>query len=217
MPVSPQKYNGMLGMGCVQTNSPTSSMTARPCSFHASTAQPSARHCMAPGVCGSSRLPPIKAPAKSVPPEILHHQIWPPRSPTACGSLPPRGVNFPWGGPAGNCCSCANCSVPQDWASALRGEPVVPRARTVDRSPQVRKSMPDFMQLAKNAAPAPKNVTPRSAAKRHRVVQSGAIFCPLVSTVLPPGLPSKMQQVVPPSRPATWAFHITHPVELYQW
>jgi len=35
--------------------------------------------------------------------------------------------------------------------------------------------------------------------------------------LLPPGLPSKITQVVPPSRPETWAFHITHPVELYQW
>ncbi len=26
----------------------------------------------------------------------------PPRSPTACGSLPPEGANFPWGGPAEN-------------------------------------------------------------------------------------------------------------------
>ena len=42
--------------------------------------------------------------------------------------------------------------------------------------------------------PAPKNVTPRSAAKRHSVVQSVVSFAP-------PGLPSKMQQVVPPSSP----------------
>ena len=66
------------------------------------------------------------------------------------------------------------------------------------------------MQLAKKAAPAPKKVTPRSAAKRQRVVQSGA-------SLLPPGLPSYRQQVVPLSKPATCAFHITQPVELYQW
>ena len=77
--------------------------------------------------------------------------------------------------------------------------------------------MSAFRQLAKKAAPAPKNVTPIRDAKRHSVVQSGACLFPATSTVLPPGLPSKMQQVVPPSKPATCAFHITHPVELYQW
>ena len=70
--------------------------------------------------------------------------------------------------------------------------------------------MPAFMQLAKNAAPAPKKVTPVSAAKRHSTPQSG-------SSLLPPGLPSKMTQVVPESRPLICAFHITQPVELYQW
>ena len=49
--------------------------TGSPCSFQASTAAPSRRHCMMPGVCGSSRLPPMKAPAKSVPPEMLSHQM----------------------------------------------------------------------------------------------------------------------------------------------
>ena len=48
------------------------------------------------------------------------------------------------------------------------------------------------------------------AAKRHSTVQSGA-------SLLPPGLPSKMTQVVPDSSPAICAFHITQPVELYQW
>ena len=43
------------------------------------------------------------------------------------------------------------------------------------------------------------------------------IFCPWASTVRPPGLPSKMQQVVPLSRPLVCAFHMTQPVELYQW
>ena len=35
--------------------------------------------------------------------------------------------------------------------------------------------------------------------------------------MVPPGLPSKITQVVPLSRPLVWAFHITQPVELYQW
>ncbi|GAO25801.1 hypothetical protein ALISP_5621 [Alicycliphilus sp. B1] len=35
--------------------------------------------------------------------------------------------------------------------------------------------------------------------------------------MLPPGLPSYSTQVVPPSRPPTWAFHMIQPVELYQW
>jgi hypothetical protein len=45
------------------------------------------------------------------------------------------------------------------------------------------RSTPAFMQLAKNAAPAPKKVTPRSAPKRHSVAQSGL-------SLLPAGLPS---------------------------
>ena len=53
-------------------------------------------------------------------------------------------------------------------------------------------------------------VTPVSDAKRQSVAQSGC-------SLLPPGLPSKMTQVVPASRPPTWAFHMTQPVELYQW
>ena len=77
--------------------------------------------------------------------------------------------------------------------------------------------MPAFMQLAKNAAPAPKNVAPTFAPKRHSVVQSGATLLPAASTVLPPGLPSNRQQVLPLSKPLICAFHITQPVELYQW
>ena len=60
------------------------------------------------------------------------------------------------------------------------------------------------------AAPAPKKVTPVSAAKRQSTDQSGF-------SLVPPGLPSKMTQVVPESRPAICAFHITQPVLLYQW
>ena len=45
---------------------------------------------------------------------------------------------------------------------------------------------------------------------RHSTVQSGR-------SLLPPGLPSYSTQVVPPSRPPTWAFHMIQPVELYQW
>lgn len=64
-------------------------------------------------------------------------------------------------------------------------------------------------QLAKNAAPAPKKVAFDCATKRHSVVQSGL-------SLAPPGLPSKMQQVVPLSRPPTWLFHMIQPVEEYQ-
>ena len=69
--------------------------------------------------------------------------------------------------------------------------------------------MSALVQLAKNAAPAPKNVTSASATKRHSVNQSGLSFDP-------PGLPSKMQQVVPLSRPETWQFHMIQPVDEYQ-
>ncbi len=127
----------------------------------------------------------MKAPAKSVPPEMLHHQM---------PGVPRR----------------PNCASPQRCVSSDSGEPVVPSARTVFSPGSVERSMPAFMQLAKKAAPAPKNVTPSSAAKRHSTVQSGF-------SLLPAGLPSKMQQVVPLSRPLICAFHITQPVELYQW
>ena len=86
---------------------------------------------------------------------------------------------------------------------------MLPSARTRDRSPDVARSTPALAQPAKNAAPEPTKVTPWRAAKRHSVPQSGA-------SRGPPGLPSKMTQVVPDSRPATWQFHITQPVELYQ-
>ena len=65
----------------------------------------------------------------------------------------------------------------------LSGEPVVPSARTLAGRRSDARSTPAFMQLAKNAAPAPKKVTPRSAAKRHSTVQSGL-------SLVPPGLPS---------------------------
>ena len=78
-----------------------------------------------------------------------------------------------------------------------------------DRSPRAARSTPAFMQPAKKAAPEPRKVTRWRAAKRHSRPQSGAWRGP-------PGLPSKITQVVPDSRPATWQFHITQPVELYQ-
>jgi hypothetical protein len=63
---------------------------------------------------------------------------------------------------------------------------------------------------AKKAAPAPKKVARASPAKRHSVPQSGAAEGQ-------PGLPSKMQQVVPPSSRSTWPFHMIQPVVLNQW
>ena len=65
------------------------------------------------------------------------------------------------------------------------------------------------MQLAKYAAPAPKKVTFVSATKRHSTVQSGF-------SLVPAGLPSKTQMVVPLSRLAACTFHMIQPVELYQ-
>src|SRR3990167_6326836 len=97
-------------MGWVQTSSPTASSTGRPCSSQASTAAPSMRHCILPGVWGSSRLPPMKAPAKSVPPEILHHQMF---------STPAWAMK-----------SVPHCRTPAD-----SGEPVEPNTRRYDRSP----------------------------------------------------------------------------------
>lgn len=118
----------MDGMGCVHTSSPTSSITGWPSAFQASTAAPSMRHCISPGTWGSSRCPPMKAPQKSVPPEMLFHQM----SPSACPDTP----------------SARNCAVPQACTSGASGEPVVPSARTRERSPQSVSDRPDFMQLA---------------------------------------------------------------------
>jgi hypothetical protein len=81
---------------------------------------------MRPGCSGSSRWPPITAAQKSVPPEMLFHQM--------------PGV--PGAGRA------ANCAVPQRWTSSASGEPVLPMARTRDRSPQSASERPAFMQLA---------------------------------------------------------------------
>jgi hypothetical protein len=112
----------MEGMGWVQTSSPTASTTGWPCSSQASTAAPSWRHCISPASSGSSRLPPMKAPQKSVPPEMLFHQM---------PGVPSR----------------ANWSVPHCCTSG-DSEPVLPRLRTRDRSPQSARSSPAFMQLA---------------------------------------------------------------------
>src|SRR5262245_36593822 len=166
-------------------------MTARPCSSNASTAQPRIRHCMQPATCGNSGLAPMKAPAKSVPPDMLAQRIF------FCAGLPTASA------------SRAKRSVNHACVSAESGEPVEPSARRCERSPAEARSISAFWQLAKNAAPAPKKVALALAAKRHSVVQSGLSF-------EPPGLPSKMQQVVPPSRPATWQFHMIQPVEEYQ-
>ena len=106
--------------------------------------------------------------------------------------------------------SLAKRSLNQLWVSAESGEPVEPRARSRERSPLAARSISALVQLAKNAAPAPKNVALALATKRHSVSQSGLSF-------EPPGLPSKMQQVVPLSRPETWQFHMIQPVEEYQW
>jgi len=64
----------------------------------------------------------MKAPAKSVPPEMLFHQM--------------SGRPMP-----------ANCAVPQLCTSGDSGEPVVPRLRMRDRSPHWARSTPAFMQL----------------------------------------------------------------------
>ena len=67
------------------------------------------------------------------------------------------------------------------------------------------------MQLAKKAAPAPKKRDARLGRKAPQHAPSRGAPC------WPPGLPSKITQVVPESRPLVCAFHITQPVELYQW
>src|SRR6185295_3178061 len=120
----------------------------------------------------------MKAPAKSVPPDMFAHHI------SACAPLPLTLA------------SAAKRSLNHACVSALSGEPVEPRARNRERSPTEARSIPALVQLAKNAAPAPKNVALASATKRHSVVQSGLSFDP-------PGLPSKMQQVVPLRSPLT--------------
>src|SRR5205085_2741418 len=106
--------------------------------------------------------------------------------------------------------SLAKRSLNHCWVSPESGDPVEPSARNLVRSPTSARSISALVQLAKKAAPAPKNVALVLATNRHNVDQSGFSFDP-------PGLPSKMQQVVPFSRPATWQFHMIQPVELYQW
>jgi hypothetical protein len=133
----------------------------------------------------------MKAPAKSVPPEMFAHQM------SAWALLPFVFDN------------AAKRALNQACVSALRGEPVEPRQRSCERSPAAAGSTSALAQFAKNAAPAPKKVDFDCATKRHSVVQSGLSFAPA-------GLPSKMQQVVPLSRPPTWLFHMIQPVELYQ-
>ena len=135
--VAPEVQRHRRDAARVQTSSPTSPMTGWPCSFQASTAQPSRRHCISPGTCGSSRLPPTKAPAKSVPPDMLHHQMS--RRARSSSQL----LRCPSAAPLRSAAS--------RWCPA--------RARS-RRSPQRCKIEPAFMQLAKNAAPAPKKVTP---------------------------------------------------------
>ena len=147
---------------------------------------------MVPEARGNSGLAPMKAPAKSVPPDMLAQRI------SACALLALTGA------------SVAKRSVNHSWVSLLSGEPVEPSARAVSkRSPTAAISISALAQLAKKAAPAPKNVVLVSDTKRHNVVQSGFSFDP-------PGLPSKMQHVVPASRALTWQFHMIQPVEEYQ-
>src|ERR1700733_6509546 len=166
-------------------------MTARPRSSNASTAAPNSRHCISPGVCGNSRQAPMKAPAKSVPPDMFAHHI------SAWALLPLTAARR------------AKRSLNHCWVSAESGDPVEPSARRLERSPAAARSISALVQLAKNAAPAPKKVAFDRETKRHSVAQSGLSFDP-------PGLPSKMQMVVPLSRPATWQFHMIQPVEEYQ-
>src|SRR4051812_3831617 len=146
-------------------------MTPRPCSLKASTAAPSSRHCIRPGVCGNSGLAPMKAPAKSVPPDMLAQNMF------CCAVLP---LVFE---------RTAKRSLNHCWVSADNGDPVEPSARRRDRPPLAARSTSALVQPAKNAAPAPKNVAFDFDTKRHNVSQSGFSFDPL-------GLPSKMQIVV---------------------
>ena len=151
---------------------------AWPCSFQASTAQPSWRHCIAPGGCGSSRLPPMKAPAKSVPPEMLHHQM------SACAALAllfasaASALNHAaFGAAASRCCRAR---------ARARGRRTAPR------------STPAFMQLAKKAAPAPKKVTlvSRGEAPQH---------APVGLLLAAAGIAVVDAEVVPKSRPGELA------------
>ena len=69
-------------------------------------------------------------------------------------------------------------------------------------------STPAFMQLAKNAAPAPKKVTPVVGDEAPQRASSRAP----AGSWRPAGLPSYMQIVVPPSSAPTWEFHMIQPV-----
>src|SRR5262249_25544397 len=127
----------------------------------------------------------------SVPPEMFAHQM------SACAVLP---LVFD---------STAKRALNQACVSALSGEPVEPRQRSRERSPAAVRSISALAQLAKNAAPAPKKVDFDCATNRRSVLHSGL-------SLVPPGLPSKMQQVVPLSSPPTCEFHMIQPVEEYQ-
>jgi hypothetical protein len=148
-------------------------------------AQPAALHL--PGTCGSVALPPTKAPAKSVPPEM---ELDPDRAgPSTLRAARPDPVVAGLG---------------QRRAGGAHGA----QRRQVGLAHQAAHRPSG--NSAKKAAPAPKKVARASPAKRHSVPQSGAAEGQ-------PGLPSKMQQVVPPSSRSTWPFHMIQPVVLYQW
>ena len=57
-PGSFQKYNGIDGIGTVTTSSPTSPVSGRPCSSHASTRVPRKRHWISPATTGLVGQPP---------------------------------------------------------------------------------------------------------------------------------------------------------------
>ena len=74
-----------------------------------------------------------------------------------------------------------------------------------------------FLAVGKKSGACAKKGGPHIGTKAPQRAPVGCEFVAGLSMLRPAGLPSKMQQVVPLSRPPICAFHITQPVELYQW
>jgi hypothetical protein len=134
-PGSFQKYSGIVGIGSVITNSPSSPTTGRPSSSHAAAATPSIGRCSSPAVTGSSGELPMKPVATSVPPD----------------SEPSSTSRF-------------TASYTQWNADAGSGEPVEPIVRSADRSWVSPGRMPAFSQVVRYPALVPRKVRPVRAA-----------------------------------------------------
>src|ERR1700733_1352832 len=136
------------------TSSPTSSSTLRPCSFHACTAQPSARHCSSPSYTGSNGQPATNAVHTSVPPLVENSHT-----------------------------SLFTCSYTQRKLSGDIGEPVAPIARSAIKSKSRAGSIPAFSQLANRPGLTPMQVIRVRSASSHSTFRSGCAGLPSYNTI----------------------------------